>query len=406
MFISSPFFKRGAILATGLALAWLAIIVGLGNIARSRPPEAFAPLGLNDARLMGRKAELIIISSQSSRAVSMAVELAQASLKRDPTVMSAIRTLAAARELQGQRSTAYRLMRYSEAMSRRDFPTHFWLIDYEAKQNNVVKALDHYDAALRTAIAAEPILIPILLEAFGSTDLSVPLANVLARKPAWAAKFVARAISETKSTEKLLELAFLLRAQKFEIDPEPLQVLMNRAVSDGLYRGALRLSRRPAQSSGVFNAEFDHEPKYTPFDWALTSDDGLGSERMPEDDNQSRYRLYLYGSSGRSGIVAMQLLLLRPGHYRLRATVSEVPQALQDRPYISVNCDVKDAPLLTTTDFPASTDKPNNLYAAFEVPSQNCRAQWLYIAVRASNRVGGTQSSIHNASIRPLASTD
>ena len=402
----ASFFKWGAILITSLAIAWLAVIVGLGNIARSSPPEAFASIVLSDARLMGRKAELILTSSQDAGAVATAVQLARASLKQDPTVVSAIRTLAAAQELEGDQSAALRLMRYSEKISRRDFPTHFWLIDFEAKQNNVVRALDHYDAALRTSSAAEPILLPILLDAFGSTDLSAPLADVLSRKPAWAATFVSRAISNAKSTEKLLELAFLLRARDFEIDPEPFQVLLNRAVNDELYNNALRLSQRPAQSAGVFNPQFDNEPEYAPFDWVLTADEDLGSERVPEENNPTQHRLFLYGAGGRSGIVAKQLLLLPPGKYGLRAMVSDVPQALQDRPYISVNCDGKEAPVLKTKDFPASSDKRNNLYAAFEVPSQNCRAQWLNIVARASNRIGGTQSAIHNISITQMASSD
>ena len=402
----ASFFKWGAILITSLAIAWLAVIVGLGNIARSSPPEVFASIVLSDARLMGRKAELILTSSQDAGAVATAVQLARASLKQDPTVVSAIRTLAAAQELGGDQSATLKLMRYSEKISRRDFPTHFWLIDFEAKQNNVVRALDHYDAALRTSSAAEPILLPILLDAFGSTDLSAPLADILSRKPAWAATFVSRAISNTKSTEKLLELAFLLRERGFEIDPEPFQVLMNRAVNDELYNGALRLSQRPAQSAGVYNAQFDNEPKYEPFDWALTADEDLGSERVPEENNATQHLLSLYGAGGRSGIVAKQLLLLPPGAYGFRAMVSEVPQALQDRPYITINCAGEDGPVITTTDFPASSNTPNALNVAVEVPLQKCRAQWLYISVRGSNRIGGTQSSIHNVSIRPSPLSD
>ena len=400
MYRSSKVFKGIAIGAASLALIWLAVVVGLANIARSHPAQAFAFRDFNDARLMGRHSEMILVSSQNPLAISKATKLAKAALKRDPTVVSAIRTLAAVHELKAERVSALRLMRYSEAMSRRDFPTHFWLIDYEANQNNVAKALDHYDAALRTSSAAEPILIPILLDALDSTDLLRPLAKVLSRKPAWAMKFVSRAISESKSSEKLLELAFLLRAQNFEIDPEPLEVLMNRAVSDNLYAEALQLSRRPAQSFGIYNHEFDQEPKYAPFDWALTADDDLGSEILIEENSPDRHRLLLYGSSGRSGIVAKQLLLLTPGKYVLRATVSQVPQALPDRPFISVGCSGKEGSLLTKTNFPATPNKPNRLYAVVNIPSQNCRAQWLYISVRASNRIGGTQSFIHNASIR------
>lgn len=402
---SATLVKKIAISVAGLSLAWLAVVVGLGNIARSSPPEAFASYGLNDARLMGRRSELVLVSAQDARAISRAERLAKAALKRDPTVISAIRTLAAAHELRADNLAALRLMRYSEAMSRRDFPTHFWLIDYEAKQNNVAKALDHYDAALRTSSAAEPILMPILLDAFGSTDLTDPLANVLARKPAWAATFVSKAISETAHTEKMLKLAFLLRTKNFEIDPEPLAVLINRAVRDGLYSGALRLSRRPAQPEGIFNSEFDNEPKFAPFDWALTSGSDLGSERMPEEDKAAEHRLYLYGASGRGGIVATQLLLLKPGKYRLEALVSDVPETIQDRPYISVTCDGKKASVMTTADFPAASKAPGKVSAIFEVPPQDCRAQWFNISVRASNRIGGTQSSIHNAAITPSVSS-
>lgn len=407
MFTRQPKLIALLILSIGVILCWLTVSVGLANIARSRPQHAFANLEFSDARLLGRKAEMILASSQEPAATARAVRYAELALKRDPTVISAIVTIATSYELKKQNARALKLMRYSEKMSRRDFATHYWFIDYETSRNNLLNTLDHYDAALRTSSAAEPILMPILISALADPDASSelvgPLSTVLARKPAWAYTLVNRSTNEVQSTATLMSLASALRLKGFEIDPEPKQTLINRAVADGLYNDARRLSGQPLHNANIYNGNFGKEPAFAPFDWVLVSDPELGSERVVRSEDGSSYHLYLSAGSGRAGILAKQLLMLKPGQYGVSAVVSNVPDTVADRPLLRVRCASKNEVILVLSDFPQATATPKGFNLNITVPSADCSAQWIEVSAKASNKIGGTQSYLESIAISKMA---
>lgn len=407
MIISPPKLKTLLIMLAGAALCGLALWVGLANVARSLPPQTFGNSEFNDARLLARKSEMILISSQQPPAIALAADYAKRALIKDPTVVSAVRTLAALSELKKDDARALKLMRYAQKMSRRDFATHYWFIDYEANQNNVAGALEHYDAALRTSRAAEPILMPILLSALddraAAQELIDPLADILARRPAWADRFVTRSHSEVQSTATLMQLAMTLRQKGYAINPASKQVLINRAVADDLYLDALRLSARPKHNDFVYNQNFSLEPTYPPFDWVLSTDPNLNSERVSKDETGRNYNLNLVAGSGRSGILAKQLLLLAPGTYDLKARVSNVPADIADRPFLTLRCASGTKTAFATNDFPQAGEAPTDFGFTFRVPQPDCVAQWLEISAKASNQIGGTQSYLESIRISRAA---
>jgi hypothetical protein len=403
MIIRPPKLKTLIIALAGAALCGIAIWAGVSNLARSMPPQAFKNSEFNDARLLARQAEMILMSSQQPSAINLAGDYAKRALIKDPTVVSAVRTLAALSELKNDDARALKLMRYAQKLSRRDFATHYWFINFEANQNNVAGALEHYDAALRTSRAAEPILMPILLSALddraAAQDLVDPLAEILARRPAWASRFITRSQSEVQSTETLMQLALTLKQKGHPINPASRQVLINRAVADNLYLDALRLSARPKHNDFIYNRNFSLEPTYPPFDWVLSSSQNLKAERVSKDETGRNYLLNLVAGSGRSGILAKQLLLLAPGTYDLKARVSNVPAEIADRPFITLRCASGTKTAFATKDFPQAGGAPTDFGFTFRLPQHGCAAQWIEISARASNQIGGTKSDMESIRI-------
>ncbi|MGB5077792.1 MAG: hypothetical protein WBO17_09960, partial [Sphingorhabdus sp.] len=187
------------------------------------------------------------------------------------------------------------------------------------------------------------------------------------------------------------------------IDPEPKQTLINRAVADGLYNEAVRLSNRPIQNTNIYNGKFEIEPSYPPFDWVLSRDAELGSERVGQSEGRQSHRLYLSAGSGRSGILAKQLLMLKPGTYDLNAEVSSVPASIPDRPFLRLRCAGNIETVIANADFPQANAAPEVLNLAIRVPPEGCAAQWLEISAKASRQIGGTQSYLESISISRIA---
>jgi tetratricopeptide (TPR) repeat protein len=153
-------------------------------------------------------------------------------------------------------------------------------------------------------------------------------------------------------------------------------ILVNSLVTAGQYDRARAIWARQWKAppaSTIFNADFAESKAATPFNWELVSSTVGLAERQPG----GKLHTIFYGQE--DGMLARQLLVLRPGNYRVTMKVSGDPARTRSLHW-AVRCDKKDAPLGAI-----GLDAISARGLTFTVPA-DCPAQWL--------ELGGTSGDI------------
>lgn len=180
----------------------------------------------------------------------------------------------------------------------------------------------------------------------------------------------------SKNVATIPSLLALVTAQTFSAKASWFPRLLDTLINSGQYGMAKSLWARASRAhSGelLHDAQFADRTSLAPFNWALTSN-GVGlAERQA---GRTLHVLY-YGHA--DGILATQLLTLRPGHYRLKYRLLSSRSGGKGGITWSVWCD-KSFPALSSVTLEQGADRG----LQFTVPA-NCAAQWL----RLSGSSGG-----------------
>jgi hypothetical protein len=182
--------------------------------------------------------------------------------------------------------------------------------------------------------------------------------------------------------------------------PQWQSVLLGRLIAAGdverayqLWRSATHLAGSET-SKGLYDAGFAGAPGAPPFNWELTTD----SEGVAERTHGSLQVDY-YGRAER--MLARQLLILKPGTYRLQMRAEGAAKGQGTKLVWSVICTDGKAPLvqlpLTEVD-----SAPRRLSASFTVPA-GCRAQWLRLDGAPGDVAAEQAATLSNLEIVPAA---
>lgn len=377
-----------AVSAAAIALIWLSLAVTLANLtARNRPAIALAwwpASALGNASLAE---SLIDEASPPAADLARAEALAERALRREPVNVVAARTLGIVAVMRRQEASAERALNYAEALSKRDLPTQLILIEREVARNDIAGALRHYDRALTTSRRSAELLFPVLLRASADPHIARPLAALLAERPTWWLAFTERLVAEGRSPQSL---GMILAALRLDINHEGERPLLSsglmRLANIGGHRQAFALYRRamPAQArvaTLVRNGDFQSADGLQPFDWSFIESAEISGYRQLRDGRSGDYSLFVTTSSGLSGEVARQLLLLPSGRYRLTFNAGQLPADIISRPQLRVLCaDETEMELGAARADPATRGRG---IADFTVSAARCPAQWL--SVRAGS---------------------
>lgn len=148
--------------------------------------------------------------------------------------------------------------------------------------------------------------------------------------------------------------------------------LVNARQYDEAYRVWARTAHVPAAGGTVFDAGFAGSDAPPPFNWSLTSSTLGLTERQPG----GRLHAIFYGQE--DGVLARQLLLLKPGRYRLSMRVSGEPSRASALSW-TLTCADSKAQLVSLA---LSDPKKAGSGVTFDVPA-NCAAQALELAASA-----------------------
>lgn len=386
-------------------LFWFSVTVtGAAVLSRTDPDLAMRFDGSNSRAL--EQGAIIAASQGTPAAARRAVALGTRALIASPLSSEGAAALGVGRSLLSGQGDDPAAFRYSQFLSRRTTFTQIWAIEHAVAQGDIRGALIGYDRLFRTKDYYRGQFMPVLLAASAQPEVARQVAVLLReRRPPWLGDYYGGLLTAFPGPENF---ALIVEAIRFDpADAEQAKLLrlaLDRLVDSGRPDLAFGLYRRavgPAVAGQLLrNGSFDSTGGIPPFDWDFAQGDVLLAEIGVDDAGAPALRLFNKG--GQQGAMARQLLMLRPGRYRLSFAVGDVTGEALDRPSLTVGC-LKGADLLSVS-IPAAPARGRLVEADLAVPATGCAAQWLIVA--AGNPVDaspGQQPWLGRMRLVPLA---
>jgi hypothetical protein len=382
-----------------LALLALTLQKSIAAVLRGPAPEIALKLDGSDARAAAGVAFKMLVTNPSAANSKAIWDMARDSLARDPTVVPAARTLGLVADLKGRPQQAERFFRYAQRTSARDLPTQLWLIERAVAREDVPGAISHFDTALRTNRSAAGLLLPILVNATEDPVLVPHIRDVLIKRPAWSEPYLRLLVANGKSIMGASAVIEYLLRNRVPVHDEVVWSLVNRHTESGDFAAGWRVYalRNPkARPDAVRFPAFENESGPLPFEWWLASEADRSADRI--DAAHGRNALEFRAGSAVSGVVARQVLLMRPGmRYRLHGIVGQLNHPRGSRPFWRVSCQ-RDNRFIADLTLPAAAETPAPFSVAFQIPP-NCDAQKLELVIRPSDEVEGVSGSLLRVSV-------
>ena len=369
---------RITVIVAATLLGYLSVVVTLANAAAVQSPGLALRLWPGHALAEARAADQVIAANPGAPAIRQAADHATRALRRNPMLPSAARTVAMRALLARNERRGAALFEYAAAMSKRDIPTQFWLLERRVQANDVRGALVHFGIALRVSTATRDILFPVLTSALSEPHLVRPIAELVRGGTEWTSPFLYHVAERSADPRHAAALYLALGSLGSTPAREHLEPLIGRLTTARQYEAAVRLYRLidPRWRLGDANAQLDgtfSRPDAPPFGWTLNGGNAwLGAAP----DNSNRV-LYLSGDAGGEEWMARRLLLLPAGRYAIdgRYGVSGRPQGAIE---IAVTClNLQESS--TSASIPLTAES-GRFRHSIEVPG-GCSAQWFSIAL-------------------------
>jgi tetratricopeptide (TPR) repeat protein len=399
---NSPLRRRGRYLllavATG-ALAWLAggaITAGMADrYALSDPARALAWRSDHPEALYQQARRLAADPAQQEASA----ELARRALRANPLDGRSYRVLAGLAEARGDRAEAARLYAVAAQRAPRDALSQAWMLDYHLAEGDLPAAMRNLDLMLRVNPALFTALEPMLLSLASEPQAHEALAERLASAPPWRGRLLALVAAKAPDRQAVAPLFDRLRKAPGGLAPAELSAWLDRLGRDGQWGQAylIWVSQLPPERlqglGNLYNGSFEWEPGQGAFHWRLARVAGARIDRLPTDGAQGRLALRVAFEDRRVPFANVsQLLALAPGRYTLSGQAKPDNLRTERGLVWTVTCASGGAALGETE--PLRGNGPwREFEAAFEVPAQNCAAQWLVLRlparIPAEQRIGG-----------------
>jgi hypothetical protein len=363
----------------------------LADVVRPVDPALALAIDADNAEVAASRAEQLLRLDPSNRAE--AEKFARRALRRSPVSASGARMLATARDVAGDLQMARELMAYAENRSRRDFPTQVWLIEEAVNHNDIPRALQHYDIALRSSEATKPFLFPVLVKAIGQPPVVDGLIDTLSARPLWADAFLVQAGHEATDLHGLARLIAGLAERDYPVPFEASGPASARMVEAARYEDAWAIyaaMHHGAVREGVRDHTFINTATDAgPFAWRIIVGDAvMASPRRYGAQNALAYA----AETGSGGVVARQLLLLSGGRFQLAGRLFD---RRPDSPPAQIRLTCANSGQAI-----ASMPAAGAVFSqGFAVPT-GCTAQWLEVVVDGGGSPLGASGVIGNLHVQ------
>jgi hypothetical protein len=283
-------------------------------------------------------------------------------------------------QTEGSSDEAERLLLEARARDPRSRAARYLLAERFFRTGRVTDALIEMQALVSLQQGgAQPLVASLVAHA--RTPGAVPQLKAFLRKyPRVEAAVLSTLAVDAANTDLVLALANV-----DDPDPDWRGRLISSLAEAGQYGRAHELwvhltGGRPVV--GLFNPSFKELTPPPPFNWAFPE----SREGVAEPDGRGGLEVLHYGRD--NAILARQLLLLRPGPYRLAMTI-DVAGSEEGTIRWSIRCAAEKEP------FADLTLRAGNNALAFDVPS-GCQAQWIELQGLAGDMPRTTDLTIRN----------
>lgn len=374
-------FAVAAVLGAGAAMADAAV-----NMFHTRAPVAALAIDGNDPVALIRDAQTKIVAGDgAARADQAVLSVVQRSVRRLPVNGPAFRLYGLNSATKADLSAMRAQMRVSDRMERRDVGAQLWLIENAVEQNDVNRALRHYDTALRIEQSSRALLYPVLTSALDSELIRERFLPYMEANPPWLESFLRYAVSKTQNPIALAQLAELNGgwpegAAFSSLDTELLSRLFSNAdfaEAASHFRRIEGVDETILTSLALTNASTNS--RLAPIAWQPFSIPGIESYILASPEGGGKVEIEAEVEAGYKGPVARKYMALEPGLYRLMSTMRAEDYGRQDQARWALTCAGRNDGLAVVSQT-VDLDDEMALETRFAVPS-NCPVQLLMVSV-------------------------
>lgn len=315
-----------ALILSALVVVAFKIVVDTASqrLAIKAPDQALSWDADNSTALDQAARQQLFTSTPDAEA---AEGLAQRALRAAPLNDDALFLLGVIAQQRDDAAKARALIQMAGKRTWRNLVTQLWLFEHDTSRKNFSDALVHADAMLRVSPEIQGKLFPALATFTSTADSLRALTGFLATNPEWRPAFLATLSSRLKDKDQLDRLYSSLQASRFPPDRQEMSFYIRRLVNDGQYRAAYAAwyeslpSPKPIKGAFPYNGNFQHPAGGSPFNWAIQHVRGADIAIVGAEGGQGK-ELQLQFSGARVALSNVkQLILLRPGSYRLSVEV-------------------------------------------------------------------------------------
>jgi hypothetical protein len=357
----------GAALLTGVEVVRNAVVVQYAETkpqvaARIWPshPASKLWLGLTEIGLSARHRAPVNPST---------LDLIRAAATKAPLAPEPFLVRGVQAQLAGDQNVAEQAFVAAKLRDGRSIPARYFLAEQYFRDGNAPSGLREIAVLARMVPNGVTSLAPYVA-AYAKEPRNRPQLQALFRSDPMLEQ---AALSTLATDARNADLIFGLATPSVSA-PQWAGTLVQSLVAAGQYGEAYRVWARtahvrPGEDQTLFDAGFAGSDAPPPFNWTLTSSTVGLAERQPGG------RLHVIFYAQEDGVLARQLLLLKPGRYRLAMRILGEPSRANALRW-TLTCADSKSELLS---LPLSDPKTAASGLTFEVPA-NCAAQYFELA--------------------------
>ena len=276
-------------------------------------------------------------------------------------------------QTEGRELAAVPLFLHARRLDPRAPASRYFLADHYLRSGQVRSGLAEMAVLARLTPRSREAFVPALADYARTPGAAGPLSVFFASSPEFKPLVLETLAARPENAGLVLRLAGPRSSSGSQGDAQWQRVLLTRMVEAGEYAKAYavwdRLTGAGTPGGALHNARFTDQAAPAPFNWTLHS----GSAGVAEPAAGGGLQVIYYGRENIG--LANQLLVLRPGPYRLRMSASG--EAGADGLVWTIRCQPIDRVIL---ELPV---KAGVNAANFEVPASGCAAQLIELLGRA-----------------------
>jgi tetratricopeptide (TPR) repeat protein len=319
---------------------------------------------------------------------------------RAPLAIEPFLIKGAASQTEGRNDFAERLFVEARRRDPRSAAARYFLAERYLVTGRVAAGLNEFLALARLVPGGSQLIVPGLAQYARTPDAFAHLRTMFAANPEIGQAVLAELASDAGNADLILRIA----GPRLTGTPgAPVPAWQVRLLDSLVQRGEFARAQtfwsgisgiRPSNPPGLLNKSFAKIDAPPPFNWTF----GSGSFGVAEPVAGGQLKVIYYGRENAQ--LASQLLLLRPGQYRIVMEASGDAGGTSDLEW-SIVCEPSKAKIAGVP-LGAATLAGKEIGATFAVPARNCPAQWLKLTGTPRDIAKLEQATIGKLELLPV----